>query len=119
MTEKSDIHPSALSDLPQDVSVCAGLVDQIDDRIIALLGDRFRYSRQIGKLKAHAGFHPLDPQRIRTQKARFVQECFKSGLSERMAQDIINTILQQVITERVGPHQSGGGMSDDDTGGPS
>jgi chorismate mutase len=78
-----------------------GLIDGIDQGIIASLEERFRYSQKIGEIKKSEGKPPFDPERIATQSEQFVELGRSAGLNEDMSRKIISAIVEQVLTERL------------------
>ncbi|MER2537576.1 MAG: chorismate mutase [Rhizobiaceae bacterium] len=91
---------TASGQLPDEISRCAGRIDEIDRLIVELLLDRFRHSRRIGTIKAKLGAEPFDPGRVRAQRRFFVESCVGGGLNGDMAETLIDSILRQVISER-------------------
>jgi chorismate mutase len=75
-------------------------VDAVDAALVDLLKQRFALSREIGDLKARSGQAPFDPTRVQSQIARFVDRCAEAGLNPWMGQQVISTIVGQVIVER-------------------
>jgi chorismate mutase len=75
-------------------------VDALDRSLVELLRRRFECSREIGSIKRSNGQAPYDPARVRDQQLSFVKLCVEAGLDESMASKLMETILQQVITER-------------------
>ncbi|MEO8263774.1 MAG: chorismate mutase, partial [Pseudolysinimonas sp.] len=45
-------------------------IDNMDAAIVHLLAERFKFTQQVGRLKAAHGLPPSDPERERTQIAR-------------------------------------------------
>ncbi len=79
-------------------------IDSLDKNLVELLGRRFRCSREIGSIKRQQGQAPYDPIRVQNQQLNFVRKCVEAGLDEQMAHQLIGTILQQVIAERLAPN---------------
>jgi chorismate mutase len=76
-------------------------IDTVDDSIVRLLAQRFSYTEEVGKLKAHAGFEPQDPERERLQSERLCRLAAESGLDPVIAQKY----LQFVVTEAKKRHR--------------
>ena len=78
-------------------------VDELDERIVELLAERFGCSREIGALK-HASAQPkFDPARVCVQRDRFVRLCVEAGIDGRLAGTLIQAIVLQVLAERSRP----------------
>jgi chorismate mutase len=54
---------TAPRDVPQELDALRGRIEDIDDRIIALLAERIRLAHQVGAAKRSAGLPALDPPR--------------------------------------------------------
>lgn len=76
-------------------------IDEIDQSLVKLLALRFDHSREIGRIKREQGEPPFDPERLRTQTARFARDCVNAGLAAGMAQQLISVIVAQVLVERL------------------
>ncbi|RBP97691.1 chorismate mutase [Bifidobacterium aemilianum] len=79
-------HPE-IAGLVEEVGQLRASVDNIDGAILALLAERFKCTRQIGVLKAQAGFAPEDPQREQVQAVRFRAIALAAGLDPQLAED--------------------------------
>jgi len=85
-----------------DVRQLQQVIDRIDDELIALLQQRFVYSRQIGVIKHQSGQPPIDDKRVASQRDRFISRCMESGLDPQMSRQLLRVITDQVIAERLG-----------------
>ena len=90
MTERDDAHAELLR--------LRGSIDNLDAALIYLLAERFKCTEQVGRLKAHAGFPPADPQREAVQIARLRRLSEESGLDPVFAEKILNVIIAEVIS---------------------
>jgi len=75
-------------------------IDQIDTRIVDLLGARFKRSREIGRLKKEEKLPPIDPDRPVKIRAGFLERSVEAEIDEGMAAQIISLIIDQTIAER-------------------
>jgi chorismate mutase len=84
----------------EQVKILQDQIDDIDEKIVGLLGERFLRSRQIGTIKRRENQPPVDPVRRASQKQRFIAKCAEANLDLGFAERLISTIADQVIAER-------------------
>jgi len=72
-------------------------IDNLDAALVHLLAERFKCTEQVGRLKAHAGMPPADPDREAVQIARLRQLSDEAGLDPAFAEKILNVIIAEVI----------------------
>ena len=72
-------------------------IDNIDAALIHLLAERFRFTQQVGRLKASSGLPPSDPQRERVQIARLQALAVDSHLDPKFAEKWFNFVVAEVI----------------------
>ena len=73
----------------QSVAAIAALrksIDNVDTAIVSLLAERFKYTSQVGVLKANAGFAPADYQREERQIKRLRSVATEAGLDPEIAE---------------------------------
>ncbi|MCH4160090.1 chorismate mutase [Bifidobacterium sp.] len=61
-------------------------IDNVDTAIVSLLAERFKYTSQVGVLKARAGFEPADYQREHQQIERLRHIAQDAGLDTNIAE---------------------------------
>ena len=61
-----------MSEVPDELVVLRGAIDNMDAALIHLLAERFRITREVGRLKAECGLPPADPAREAEQIARLL-----------------------------------------------
>ncbi|MCI1831753.1 MAG: chorismate mutase [Bifidobacterium sp.] len=61
-------------------------IDNVDTAIVSLLAERFKYTSQVGVLKARAGFAPADYQREDHQITRLRRIAIEAGLDPEIAE---------------------------------
>ncbi|WP_044084838.1 chorismate mutase [Bifidobacterium gallicum] len=84
-------------------------IDNVDMAIIALLAERFKYTAQVGLLKARAGFAPADYKREDFQMERLRRLAADAGLDP----DIAEMYREFVVTEAKKRHQRIADAGDD------
>jgi chorismate mutase len=87
----SDTQPEAeLTSLRQSI-------DNIDAALVHLLAERFKFTQQVGRLKAATGMPPSDPERERVQIGRLRALAEESHLDPAFAEKFLNFIVAEVI----------------------
>ena len=76
-------------------------IDNVDTAIVSLLAERFKYTTQVGVLKARAGFAPADYKREDYQIERLHRIAVAAGLDP----DIAEMYREFVVTEAKKRHQ--------------
>ena len=72
-------------------------IDNIDAALIHLLAERFKFTQQVGRLKASTGLPPSDPERERVQIARLRALAEEAHLDPAFAEKFLNFIVAEVI----------------------
>ena len=72
-------------------------IDNIDAALIHLLAERFKFTQQVGRLKATHGLPPADPERelLQIQRLRGLAE--DARLDPAFAEKFLNFIIAEVI----------------------
>lgn len=81
-------------------------IDNIDAALVHLLAERFKFTQQVGELKARTGLPPADPSREAEQIARLRALAATAKLDPEFAEKFLNFIIKEVIRHHVA-HQSG------------
>lgn len=76
-------------------------IDNVDTAIVSLLAERFKYTSQVGVLKARAGFAPADYRREDYQIERLHRIAVDAGLDP----DIAEMYREFVVTEAKRRHR--------------
>lgn len=76
-------------------------IDNVDTAIVSLLAERFKYTSQVGVLKARAGFAPADYKREDYQIERLHRIAIDAGLDP----DIAEMYREFVVAEAKKRHQ--------------
>ena len=72
-------------------------IDRLDAILVYTLGERFRHTKAIGKLKAENNLPPSDPDRKAYQISRLENLADEAGLDPKFAKNLLNFIIQEVI----------------------
>jgi chorismate mutase len=88
-------------------------IDNIDAALVHLLAERFKFTQQVGKLKATHGLPPADPARESEQIQRLRALAVESHLDPAFAEKFLNFIIAEVIHhhERLAGSVGGGGAA--------
>ena len=84
-------------DARQELLRLRASIDNLDAALVHLLAERFKCTEQVGRLKAHAGMPPADPEREAVQIARLRALSETSGLDPHFAEKFLNVIIAEVI----------------------
>ena len=72
-------------------------IDNIDAAVVHMLAERFKFTQQVGTLKAVHGLPPADPEREREQIQRLRALAEESHLDPAFAEKFLNFIIAEVI----------------------
>ena len=72
-------------------------IDEIDDTLVFLLGERFKITDQIGVLKSDYNLPPQDKAREKEQAARLKKIAEENLLDPKFVEKFHNFIVDQVI----------------------
>jgi chorismate mutase len=81
-------------------------IDNIDAALIHLLAERFKFTQQVGALKAETGMPPADPAREAQQIARLRKLAETARLDPEFAEKFLNFIVTEVIRHHIA-HRDG------------
>ena len=84
-------------------------IDRLDAILVYTLGERFKHTQAVGKLKAEHNLPPSDPAREATQIARLEDLANRADLDPEFAKKFLNFIIAEVIQHHQ-QHQSYGGV---------
>jgi len=80
-------------------------IDRLDAILVYALGERFKHTQAVGRLKAEHDLPPSDPAREETQIARLTDLADQADLDPEFAKKFLNFIIQEVIQHHK-QHQS-------------
>lgn len=84
-------------------------IDDLDERLIRLLAERFEITKAVGSYKAHAGLPPADPSREAEQVARLRAIATEAGMDPAFSEKVFRLIVDEVIRhhERIAETHNG------------
>jgi chorismate mutase len=80
-------------------------IDRLDAILVYTLGERFKHTQAVGKLKAEHDLPPSDPTREAQQIARLENLAQEADLDPAFAKKFLNFIIAEVIRHHQ-QHQS-------------
>jgi len=86
-----------MGDAQTDLASLRLSIDNIDAALIHMLAERFKYTQQVGRLKATNGMPPSDPDRERVQIAHLRSLAEAAQLDPAFAEKFLNFIVAEVI----------------------
>ena len=72
-------------------------IDRLDAILVYTLGERFKHTQAVGKLKATHDLPPSDPAREAAQIARLEDLAKRADLDPEFAKKFLGFIIQEVI----------------------
>jgi chorismate mutase len=72
-------------------------IDRLDAILVYTLGERFKHTQAVGRLKAEHDLPPSDPAREAKQIARLEDLAKRADLDPEFAKEFLNFIIQEVI----------------------
>ena len=72
-------------------------IDRLDAILVYTLGERFKHTKAVGKLKAEHDLPPADPAREAQQIARLEDLAKEADLDPDFAKKLLNFIIAEVI----------------------
>ncbi len=72
-------------------------IDRLDAILIYSLGERFKHTQAVGKLKAEHALPPSDPAREAQQIKRLEDLAHRANLDPKFATKFLNFIISEVI----------------------
>jgi chorismate mutase len=72
-------------------------LDKLDERLVALLAERFKITDRIGLYKSEHNLAPTDPSRERRQTKRIRKLADQYGLDVKIAEKVLRTIINEAV----------------------
>lgn len=76
-------------------------IDNIDAALVHLLAERFKFTQEVGVLKAEWGLPASDPDREHRQIARLRELAVESNLDPEFAEKWFNFVVTEVIRHHI------------------
>ena len=83
--------------VPADLARLRASIDNIDAALVHLLAERFKFTQEVGALKARQGMPPADLSREAEQIARLREMAKDAGLDPVFAEKFLAFIVEEVI----------------------
>lgn len=99
--ELSTTLPTTSSLGAERLSVLRGEIDNIDQRIVAILGERFAVTREVGVLKRDYDLPPVDPTREDEQRTRLRALAEQAGVDPDFLVLLYGAITGQAVREHI------------------
>ena len=72
-------------------------IDNIDAALVHMLAERFKFTQQVGRLKAATGMPASDPERERVQIARLRSLAQTAKLDPDFSEKFLRFVIEEVI----------------------
>ncbi|ALG91103.1 MAG: chorismate mutase [Confluentimicrobium sp.] len=72
-------------------------IDRLDAILVYTLGERFKHTQAVGRLKAEHDLPPSDPEREAQQISRLEELASSADLDPDFAKKFLNFVIQEVI----------------------
>jgi chorismate mutase len=90
-------------------------IDRLDAILVFTLGERFKHTQAVGRLKAEHALPPADPAREAAQIARLEALADEADLDPAFAKKFLRFVIDEVIrhheAQQDGPHAATGGAA--------
>jgi len=97
MAEHEELPAEAGRDAIDELNGIRQSIDNIDAALIHMLAERFKFTQQVGRLKAQHGLPPADPARELQQIQRLRALAEEARLDPGFAEKFLNFIVAEVI----------------------
>jgi chorismate mutase len=94
-----------MSDTTEELHRLRDSIDNIDAALIHMLAERFKFTQQVGALKARTGMPAADPKREAQQIARLRALAEQAKLDPEFAEKFLNFIVTEVIRHHMAQAQ--------------
>lgn len=74
-------------------------LDELDDEIAGLLGERFEICREIARYKLANGIPMMQPHRVDAVRERYLARGAEAGLPERFSADLFELLIAATCRE--------------------
>lgn len=84
--------------LPEELLQAREKIDHIDRELVALLGQRFAETHQVGQIKARQELDSFDPSREAQKIAKLRKLSEDAGLNPDLVANLFSQIMQEVVS---------------------
>ena len=84
---------------PDRLEVLRVQIDELDERLVTVLAERFKVTRQVGELKAERGLPPQDAKREAQIDAKVRRLAEQHDLVEAMVSEVLRAVIDRVVAE--------------------
>lgn len=74
-------------------------IDEVDERFVALLAERFQITRKVGRIKADRGLPAQDSTREAQIDAKVRRLAAEHELDETLVSDVLRAVIDRVVAE--------------------
>lgn len=74
-------------------------IDDVDERFVDLLAERFRITRRVGHIKAERGLPAQDAEREAQIDAKVRRLAAEHDLDEGLVSDVLRAVIDRVVAE--------------------
>ncbi|MBL4821504.1 MAG: chorismate mutase [Gammaproteobacteria bacterium] len=83
--------------IPPQLLEARNKIDEVDNKLILLLAERFDLTRQVGELKARSKLSAFDPGREARKLATIRALCKEHELNVELVEGIFSQIMTEVV----------------------
>ena len=83
-----------------DLNILRQKIDEIDDKIVELISQRFKQTNEIGLIKAHGELPLVDENR----ESEIISRLLEKSETLSLNPDLITSIYRSILTEVVSNH---------------
>jgi chorismate mutase len=81
----------------EEIDTLREKIDDIDAQWVALLGERFKVTAEIGRIKARDNLSSVDPGREAKQMERIENLALESGFEPDLARQILRLVIDEAV----------------------
>ena len=85
--------------MEDELEVLRRQIDAVDERFVALLAERFRITRRVGRIKAERGLPAQDAIREAQIDAKVRRLAAEYELDEGLVSDVLRAVIDRVVAE--------------------
>lgn len=85
--------------MEDELEVLRREIDAVDERFVALLAERFRITRRVGRIKADRGLPAQDATREAQIDAKVRRLAAEYDLDDTLVSDVLRAVIDRVVAE--------------------